>query len=140
MTDRSPEGARMPDLKINAKGGPVTTKVIIQKQHVGVTSVDLWNDSDDNGRPDAFIKRIKQPNENENQPVALGNASDLGNKVVQWIWMPSQPPGQKDGWQVLIDLQQDGKSVAGMPVTLNGDYPDAQAYGLFETWYRLVNS
>jgi hypothetical protein len=133
----------MPDLKIKASGGPVTTRVVIQKQHVGVTSVDLWNDSDGNGRPDAFIKRIKQPNEKENQSVPVGSAAELANKVVQWIWMPSQPPdqqGQKEGWQVLIDVQQDGKSVADMPLTLTGDYPDGRAYGLFDTWYRLVVS
>lgn len=128
----------MPDLKMKPAGGPLSTTIRILKAHVGVTAIDLWDDSDHNGRPDQFLMRVKQPNQNENESVGLGAAAALADKVVQWTWMPSQPPLSNDGWQVEIDVSQDGQSLAGMPMKLAGDYPDGQGFGIFQTWYRLV--
>ncbi len=128
----------MPNLKMGSTGGPIVTSVRILKAHVGVTAIDLWADTDHNGRPDQFLKRIKQPNQDENGQIALGSPAELDGQVVQWIWMPSQPPMATDGWEVEIDVTQNGQSLAGMPMRLAGDYPDGQRYGTFETWYQMV--
>lgn len=128
----------MPDLKIKTNDGVVIARVVIQKAHVGVTSIDLWELSHGSGRPDAYLRRIKPPNEKENQFVVIGTPETVANKVVQWSWMPSRPPTGTEGWEVSIDVQQDGGSVKGMPVTLAGDYPDGRGYGLYESWFRLV--
>jgi hypothetical protein len=130
----------MPDLKMNPAGGMVTTVIRILKQHVGVTAIDLWDDSDHNGRPDKFLKRLKDYNDRENQPIDLDLPDALDDKVVQWIWMPSQPPQSTEGWEVEIDVTQGGKSLPSMPLRLSGDYPEGQGFGVFQTWYRLVKS
>jgi hypothetical protein len=130
--------AAMPDLKIDRAAGALTTRIRILRQHVGVTAIDLWDDTDHNGRPDRFVARLKAPGETENEPFALGVPAVLVEKVVQWIWMPSQPPGSAEGWEVEIDVSQAGRSLDGMPLRLGGDYPPGQGYGLYETWFRLV--
>jgi len=121
---------------INAAGGPITTSVRILRQHIGNTAVDLWADADHNGAPDAFLKRVKAPTDRE-EVVNVGNASDVRGKVVQWIWQPSQPSNSVEGWEVSIDLRQDGSSLTGFPRPLNGAYPQ-EKWGLFQTWVKLV--
>jgi hypothetical protein len=130
----------MPDLKMNPAGGKVTSVIRILKAHVGVTAIDLWDDTDHNGRPDLFLKRVKNYNDRENEPVELAQPDDLDGKIVQWIWMPSQPPQSIEGWEVEIDVTQGGISLANMPLRLAGDYPDGQRFGIFQTWYRLVKA
>jgi hypothetical protein len=132
----------MPDLKMDPAAGAVTTEIRILKQQIGVTAVDLWDDTDHNGRPDRFLSRLKSPGDRENQPLEIGTPVALADKVVQWIWMPSQPPaggpGSGEGWAVEIDVRQNGQPLAGTPMRLAGDYPPGQGYGLYETWFRLV--
>ena len=128
----------MPDLTIKKKGGPISSRVRILKQHVGVAAIDLWDDTDHNGRPDQYLKRVKKPNEKENQFVDIGSPGALDEKVVQWIWMPSQPAQSTEGWEVEIDVRQGGKSLDDMPLRLAGDYPAGKRFDIQETWYRLV--
>src|SRR4051794_35418318 len=108
----------MPDLKMSATGGRGSTAIRILKQHVGVTAIDVWDDTDHNGRPDQFLRRAKAYNDHENEPIELDEPGALDGKVVQWIWMPSQPPQSTDGWEVEIDVTQGGKSLPNMPMRL----------------------
>ena len=121
---------------VDRSGGPVTTSVRILRQHVGNTAVDLWLDSDHNGRPDKLLKRLKDPTDDE-VVVELGTPETLKDKVVQWIWQPSQPSGSAEGWKVSIDVRQDDKSLPGFPRELSGQYPP-EKWGLFQTWVKLV--
>jgi hypothetical protein len=121
---------------INPNGGAVTTSVRILRQHIGNTAIDLWLDSDHNGAPDKFIRRVKAPADPA-ESANLGNPQDLHEKVIQWIWQPSQPSHSNEGWLVSIDVQQDGASLAGFPRQLSGEYPP-EKWGLFQTWVKLV--
>jgi hypothetical protein len=105
--------------------------------HIAVTSLDLWDDEDANGRPDRFLRRIKNPNQAENELVEIGAAEALIGKVLQWIWMPSQPPDSTDDWIVRLRVEQGGKALPNFPLRLQGSYPSGQTTGIFQTWIRF---
>jgi hypothetical protein len=121
---------------INPNGGKIVTSVRILRQHIGNTAVDLWLDTDHNGGPDKWFRRLKDPSAAVDS-ADVGTPADVRDKVVQWIWQPSQPSGSSEGWKVSIDLRQDGHSLAGFPRELSGEYP-SEKWGLFQTWIKLV--
>jgi hypothetical protein len=125
------------DVTIEAGNGGISAGVLIF-EHIGVTAIDLWADEDGNGRPDRFVRRLKDWNDRENQLIAIGSATELAGKIVQWVWMPSQPLTTNDGWRVALHLKQGTRDLGQFPVELSGAYPAGQKYGLFETWARLV--
>jgi hypothetical protein len=108
--------------------------------HIGITAIDLWEDKDANGRPDRFLRRLKNWSERENEIVDLGTPAELTGKVIQWLWMPSQPPDSQDGWSVELDLRQGGHNLERFPLPMSGVYPVGQKFGLFETWAKLVSA
>jgi hypothetical protein len=125
------------DVIIDVENGSISAGVLIFG-HIGVTAIDLWTDEDGNGRPDKFERRLKNWNDLENQIVEIGTVSELKGKIVQWVWMPSQPPDTDAGWTVALQLKQGARHLSGFPLELSGVYPGDRKYGLFETWARLV--
>jgi hypothetical protein len=121
---------------IDKNGGRITTSVRLLRQHIGNTAIDLWLDTDHNGAPDKFVERIKQPTDAV-ETVEVGKPQDVRDKVIQWIWQPSQPSNSDEGWLVRIDVQQEGQSLPGFPRDLHGEYPP-EKWGLFQTWVKLV--
>ena len=125
------------EVDVKAGSGAISTSIRILRQHIGNTAIDLWLDSDHNGRPDRWVKRFKGPNEREGELIELGSGLLLQDKVIQWIWQPSQPSELAEGWKVSIDLKQGGKSLPGFPRELTGQYPPDK-WGIFQTWVKLV--
>jgi hypothetical protein len=127
-----------------AASGALATSLRVLKAHIAVSALDLWDDADHNGRPDTYLARIKAPNRGENEPVQLGDPATVNGKIIQWIWMPSLPPGSDEDWSVEIDVAQADpktgsmRSLPDFPMSLSGAYPPGQSYGMFQTWFRLV--
>lgn len=124
---------------IDPSGGTIRAGIRVI-DHIAVTALDLWDDTDRNGRPDLFLRQIKDPNVEENRIVEIGEPSGILGKVLQWIWMPSQPPDSADDWVVELHLEQAKTPLEGFPLRLRGPYPSGEKYGLFQTWVRFVEA
>jgi hypothetical protein len=125
------------DVEVPRDTGTLRTQLRLLKQHVGVSALDLWDDVDHNGRPDSYIRRLKEPNSGENVVVDLGRPAPLIGKIVQWIWMPSLPAHTREDWAVEISITADGTELLG-PLELSGKYPEGKTYGLYQTWFRFI--
>lgn len=127
------------DVKLQKNGGVIAAGVRVI-DHPAATWLDSWLDEDGNGRPDKYRSRVKAPNDRENQVIDIGDPSALLGTILQWVWMPSQPPNSVDDWVIELHLKQNGVSLEGFPLKLTGKYPDGKKYGLFETWCRFTEA
>lgn len=119
-------------VKLKKSGGAVTAHIRILNAHPGTVSLALWRDVDNNGRPDTLDKELASWG--PSAPVGVGSPSDVVGKFLQWLWMPSQPPGSTADWEVELTLRQGSDQVFASKPT--GKYP-ADKFGIFQLVVKL---
>ncbi len=92
--------------------------------------IDLWRHVRHPPPELVHVTTIKGIHEHRGPAWNAGDADSLIGKVLTWIWDCSALPSSEEGWQVRVDVQQDGRSVPGYPAEYSGPLPNHRPLSL----------
>lgn len=135
-------------LRLSKNAGDVYSKLTILRQHIGLSSVDLFEDIDQNGTADKVIGRLKQPGVQEGEWARLGGPDDLNAKILQWVWMVAKPPSSAEPCEVRLQVAQFSSAPAptaaapgaqlALDRTIATNFPVGGHHGTFDIFFLVV--